>query len=134
MLKQLLKMTALFLALALPSLVYAKQFTGQDLLEDCQSAIRFVDSRGNNQFVLNGSMCMAYLDGFEDIHRIYSVLMDVKKYPNFRLYCLPANYNDLQLANVIVKYLTDNPAKVGEPASSLVIEAFTQTFPCPTSV
>jgi hypothetical protein len=116
----------------LPSVVYAKQFTGADLLEDCQAAIKFIENNGNNEFILNGSMCMAYLDGFEDVHRIYSILMEVKRYPkNLRMYCLPINTTDLQLAKVIVKYLNDYPGRIGEPAASLLIDAFALAFPCP---
>lgn len=128
MLKKLLGLVACLTA----SLVYAKQFTGEDLLEDCQAAIKFLDAPTNNEYIINGSMCMAYIDGFEDMHRIHSVLMDAKRYPkNLRMYCLPIAYTDLQLAKVIVKFLGENPGRIGVAASSLLIDAFAQAFPCP---
>jgi hypothetical protein len=47
-------------------------------------------------------------------------------------YCIRADADNDQLIRIAVKYLNDNPAKLHNPAGTLVLSAMIDAFPCKT--
>ncbi|WP_161594667.1 Rap1a/Tai family immunity protein [Marimonas lutisalis] len=45
-------------------------------------------------------------------------------------HCVPSDASNQQLRDVVVKYLSENPASRHEPARYLVWEAYREAFPC----
>ncbi len=98
--------------------------TGHELLEYCQSTLDVLDYNfGRVQMETeyhlgsNSGKCQGYIIGVNETLS--------KKH-----YCVPSNYNMLETASVVVKYLKDHPQELNCPASLLIARAYQKYFPC----
>jgi hypothetical protein len=89
-------------------------FTGNDLHEVCQSTEGFHEV-----------MCTVYIAGVNDA--MVTVIASKAIKP---LYCLPKHVDGEQLADIVRKYLKNNPASRHTAASSIVMIALRVSFPC----
>ncbi len=71
----------------------------------------------NSQNYVESSVCMGYVNGVTDSFSGY-------------LICLPPDVTTGQLVDMVKKYMNDNPAKLHEPSTSIVIDAIKKDFPC----
>jgi hypothetical protein len=70
--------------------------------------------------------CRGYVMGALDQDLLWTFAQ--KKNDNF---CWPPNVDSGQIADVVVKYLDDNPAERHYSAASLALVATMKAFPCP---
>ena len=129
-------MRALFLfafmgLLAVPHAGDAQSITGNSLFEACTS---------DNQTL--AGFCIGYLIGQTE-GQFWGALLftqgagidletgDFNSMANMMFqHCVPQDATNQQLRDVVVTYLTENPATRHETARSLVWEAYRAAFPC----
>ena len=88
--------------------------TGGQLLEDCES----------ENYFEKGS-CMGYIEGVGDSVATLANWEDFAEY-----ICTPQGVTSGQLMLVVVKNLNENPEELHMTASSLVLKALSEAFPC----
>ena len=107
---------------------------GHWLLENCGAYLRVMEGNGRGEDdLIHGGACSGYVQGFVDTNNVWFSI-----YPSVKLYCLPepANLNEgwekiyLQMIKVVNKWLEDNPASLHYNATSSMIFALKQAFPC----
>jgi len=88
--------------------------TGGQLLEDCES----------ENYFEKGS-CTGYIEGVDDS------AVTLAHWEGFAEYiCPPEGVTSGQFRKVVVKHLNENPEKLHMTASSLVLKALSEAFPC----
>jgi len=92
---------------------------GSKLLERCKA---YVDET----YIAKGGVCIGYVMGIADAHNTYSSWGYLPKQ-----YCAPSEVAGSQLVRVALKHLEEAPEGLHLAASSLVINALTEAFPCP---
>jgi hypothetical protein len=105
--------------------------TGSRLLPLCETAMKngpggtrtFKPTETNIQDAVDGTFCRGYVLGVVDS------LITINGKTEMT-YCIPANADNDQLVRIAAKYLNDNPAKLIDPASLLVIMSLIDAFPC----
>jgi hypothetical protein len=94
--------------LAVPTVASAARLDGNALLARCSTQ--------------DVKSCSIYLDGFADA---------LRESPSIaRLACIPDGVNGLQLRDVVIKLLRDEPQNRQRYAGALVMRAFTKAWPC----
>jgi len=100
---------------------------GNELLRDCKANIEVLDNpkkAGQDDFIKLTS-CLNILHGLLDMHEIYTQMFNSPK-----IFCVPESVNLGQLAQVVVKYLNDNPQILHELDTLLIIKALKNAYPC----
>lgn len=90
----------------IPFLSYADYFTGNGIMDTW-----------NNKYHESNSMIRGYFAGVQDVY-------------NGVYFCVDPEVKMSQAAEIIIKYMKDNPEKWHEAGSILVIEALNKSFPC----
>jgi hypothetical protein len=85
----------------------------------------YIDCEGDSATKPN-SRCETYVTAVSDAHIITQFQM--KQTPYF---CLPENTDAAKLTMIVRKYLADHQDRSGHAAAALVIEALSDTYPCP---
>ena len=101
-----IKVYALLMALFLPTLTYADYFSGNDIM-----------GSWNNKYHESNIMIRGYITGVQDAY-------------NGVYFCVDSEVKMSQAAEIVIKYLKDNPAKWHEAGKNLVIEALSKEFSC----
>jgi Rap1a immunity proteins len=112
--------------------------TGNELIEFCSQANYTADN--SNWFA-----CVVYVHGvYDGFVGARDLIISVKaaapaqdqegvqrtEYLLGNLICMPANVTRQQMALVVTKYLSDNPAQLNYSAASDVLTALAQAWPC----
>ena len=102
--------------------------TGTDLLRECQSEI-------------SASYCLGYINGFVSHYMITEknrVIRDAAQpeSPTWlreldRRFCLPEHSALDQMRLVYIKYVKDNPERLSDFASDMLLDSLVDAFPCP---
>ena len=127
-----MKKLALLLVVALlfvASPVMAKEdyfYLGNQLLEECNHVINALDNENTNIDQIAAALCLGYVQG---VHDLYAALKNGEFIVS--QYCKPQNAPVSQMLRVIMKYLKDHPENLNYSASSLIIKALGEAFPCP---
>lgn len=103
-----MKKWAVLACLLLPYQVEAKFRDGNDLWQFCETP-------GNDA-------CMNYVMGVMDLLEIYAQ----------KAFCPSSSVVARQTADIVSKWLRDNPAERDKTAASLVTRAVVEAFPCPS--
>jgi hypothetical protein len=108
--------------------------TGNDVLKDCQSAVRFLDNNGAPTSELYDSgWCVGWLSSvleLTEIQKQWGELSDQKPQKPLQ-FCLPASgIPAIQAARIIVKYLKDHPEQLHLDGMGLTVAALKDSFPC----
>lgn len=118
--------TCVLIAMLASQRTVAVEMTGTELLAACRSARQSV---GREQ-------CESYISGVLDGVNTYVTSLrllhpGISSYPN--LFCVPRVATKKDVVDAMVKYLTRHPSKRHFGASSEVLLAAEQAFPCPDS-
>lgn len=130
----------------------ARAADGNTLLSNCGMAVDHLDGKPSRTipeverggYVLS---CLSLLSGFRDGYA-FGAAMEPKGSgagiwgraiqgansllsANPPIICIPQPVPTSQLARVVVRYLRDNPSRLHERDTSLVLIAFADAFPCP---
>lgn len=112
----------LFAFLFCPLLGYAE--SGSKLLTSCRPAVERMNG-GTASDPMQAMFCIAYVRGVTDS---YETIKDV--YPQVGVYCEPYGVNTEQRIRITHKYLETHPEILHQEASSLVLVALREAFPC----
>jgi hypothetical protein len=93
-----------------------------ELLRQCDGRATDEDAKS-----LGRLLCLTYLDGFIQGHRLTTDLLKPAK----PLLCFPADGIELEQAQLVVaKWLREHPQDLHRSTRILVMVALTQAFPC----
>lgn len=112
---------------------------GEYLLKNCSESANYTPGRSYNvqekdiPSLINHGNCVGYINGINSSEiYIYQKQRDIAQNIKFTFprYCLPNNISMHQQILVLLKYLKENPQFLHEPAINLVLNAFSESFPC----
>ena len=106
---------------------------GHWFLENCEAYLRVMEGNSRVEDEMPTGACLGYVQGFVDTNSVW-----FKMYPSVKLYCLPETADTseawtktyIQMVKVVNKWLEDNPASLHYNATSSMIFALKQAFPC----
>jgi hypothetical protein len=99
----------------------------EELVNDCAAVERFdlQSTTAPPKDASRLSFCLGYIVGVVDMRNaLNAVSKDTSPF------CVPDDASTTQLAKVVVKYGTDHPEQLNQPALLFISEAFTQSFRC----
>ena len=102
---------AAVIALFVPTWAWASFLTGNELKDLCD---------GGNEY-----WCMAYIVGVADASGSLASWGISTRYV-----CVPNNASSKQLKSIVEKYINEHPEKLHQSASSQVLNALSEAFPC----
>ncbi len=70
-------------------------------------------------------ICLGYILSVVDTHKTFNVVTKTPKY-----FCIPRKVTSGQVQQVTIKYFKDHPEILHNSASSAVLEALNDAFPC----
>ncbi|WP_448123653.1 Rap1a/Tai family immunity protein [Pseudomonas veronii] len=97
---------------------------GNGLLKACQSAVRFSDTRVMDDEFSSG-YCFGVLQTVGEMMVVVNPILKSEKQV-----CAPKGMTNEQAARITVKYLKENPSKLHQDGSSLVVFALLDSYPC----
>ena len=104
---------------------------GSELLRNCENLLRYVDedsSSASQEVQVRALTCSSYLSGVLDTHGLYAAYS--QQQGSTPLLCLPADIDVLEVAGVVVRYLSSNPETLDRFEGSLVFLALLESFSC----
>jgi len=125
--KILIIFTAIFL-FAPPA--RSQEGSGNELLQDCRTAARISNLRGDQAFADNlraQGNCYSYIRG---VHEGIGATVALADIPD--IFCIPNQVRMGQIHDTIIQYLERNPQRRHLPAALLIIQALRNAFPCGT--
>jgi len=107
---------------------------GNEMLKKCLSYVHMLDSNANPSAIseedaVDGAYCVGYVNGMVD-DRFYWQMNEGSTLDPLKHFCLPDGVSPNQTVRVFIKWLQDNPARLHEHASHLLIDALRDGFPC----
>jgi hypothetical protein len=100
--------------------------TGNDILEACTEAMK---SGNEPQDHWKSGFCWGYINGLTAMEDFAQFLIKQDKFASFP-FCFQREMTYGQMVRVVVSYLEEHPETLHRPAAFLVLEAFTEAFPC----
>lgn len=128
--KRLLMVAAIFMIMtAIPAMAVKR--TGNDLLVDCANLIKTesIDSV-NKEKLLGIGYCIGLIDGLVTFNYVYEAVLEREGNSNMVQMCLPQRISTRQSAEIIVKYLQDNPSRLQQSGQALAAQALVTAYPC----
>jgi len=120
-----------FVTLLFTSLYAHGQFSGAEMLQNCQQAERVLDSPQGVPSTANlqqAGRCFGFMTGLEEGIEIG---VGVAGGPNAKsLFCVPPPVTYEQRLRVALLWLRNHPERLHERASLLIATAFRDAFPC----
>lgn len=114
---------------ALPAMAVNR--TGNDLLVDCANLINTESIESVSKEKLLGiGYCIGLIDGLVTFNYVYEAVLEGEGNSNMVQMCLPQRISTRQSAEVIVKYLQDNPSRLPESGQALAAQALVTAYPC----
>lgn len=104
-------------SLILPTTLYAAYWDGYKLKEMFDAYDRADNGR-------------PLATDYQDVGQVNGFVVGVHDSVEGTIICVPAKVKLGQLVGIVKKYIRDNPEKWNEPASDLVMQALSSTFPC----
>jgi len=99
---------------------------GNELLQNCNKFIQFVDNPPENPDFGQIGFCLGMVQGVMYLNYVYE-----NRLGSDALFCGPeGGINNGQASRIVVKYLKDNPQELHRHEGSLVIKAFMVAYPC----
>lgn len=107
--------------------------TGNNVLKDCQTAVRFADNNGapvSEHF--HSGWCVGWISAALELTKLHNVWTDfIGQKPALLQFCLPVSgIPVIQAVRIVVKYLKEHPEQLHEDGMSLTIAALKNDFPC----
>jgi hypothetical protein len=100
--------------------------TGEALLDQCKKVEHMDDYKVPKEDAAGVGLCLGFIRGMTDCESLRKSIDSMFT----QVMCIPQGVSDLQLAKIVVKYGNDHPKELHFPASSIVLNALTDAFPC----
>jgi hypothetical protein len=111
------------LLLCLSAVVLAEEPDGNSLLRQCRFAMDSNEAQTAEER-MGGAYCLGMVRGIYALNDYYLAL-------DRAALCPPRDVSLTRLVEVVVSYLSDNPAQLHEPDTALAVLAMQSAFPCP---
>jgi len=111
------------LLLCLSAVVPAEEPDGNSLLRQCRFAMDSNEGQTGAER-MGGAYCLGMVRGIYALNDYYVSL-------DRAVMCPPRDVSLSRLVEVVVSYLSDNPAQLHEPDTALAVLALQSAFPCP---
>lgn len=98
------------------------QYTGNDLLRDCNALIAAGDGEAADS--LSIGRCMGFMDGALQAIAMLDTVGGVETI------CPPENVPGIQFARIAVKWMKANPEELHEAAFTFLMLPIVEAFPC----
>jgi len=121
----LLVVVSLFVAAPLMAATMQTFKSGSKLLSECSPLL---SQNKNTTELLFEASCLNYIKGVFDLHQ--TLVAREKIDPHI---CKPPDADLGQIGRIIIRYIEVNPQKINITASSLILPALSEAFPCPES-
>lgn len=105
--------------------VMAKARDGNELLSQCQTAIR-ANPNVDPSEALDAGLCLGLVQGVRQTMEIYAEVL-----PKEERTCIPDGMTNGQGMRVVVKYLEDHPKTLHYSSTVLTMAAYRGAYPCP---
>ncbi|KAF3999187.1 Rap1a/Tai family immunity protein [Glaciimonas immobilis] len=92
-------------------------YTGNDIVKWSRAGDRIAENRAQSDDYWYSALLVGYAIATYDGYSGY-------------LFCSPANASSEQVVAIVKKYVNERPARWGEVASNLMIDALRESFPC----
>jgi len=114
---------------AIPAMAVKR--TGNDLLVDCANLIKTESIESVNKEKLLGiGYCIGLIDGLVTFNYVYEAVLEREGNSTMVQMCLPQRISTRQSAEIIVKYLQDNPNRLHQSGQALAAQALVTAYPC----
>jgi Rap1a immunity proteins len=114
----------LLMSVSLPVYSLNQYLNGNQLLSDCKEIIKIAENDPDYRPMPAGR-CHGYIISASDVHNAYAEWGHMK--PTF---CKPDGITSGQLVRIVMKWMEAHSESLHLAASSLVINAFNEVFPC----
>ncbi|HYY70175.1 MAG TPA: Rap1a/Tai family immunity protein [Terriglobales bacterium] len=132
--RRLVLIVAALFAAVLPAFgeITAGKITGNDVLDRCQTAVRFADNDGAPVGEhLDAGWCFCWVTGTLELTKLHNDWTTfIKQKPTLLQFCLSHSIPVIQAVRVVVKYLKEHPEQLHEDGMGLTMTALKNSFPC----
>ena len=97
---------------------------GNRLLAACRELLRGVEHAAPTTFL--GGVCTGFITGMVDMQFLYHEVNPETP----RLFCAPEGLQGEQSARVVLRFLERHPGHLYSAATSLIVQALHEAFPC----
>jgi len=128
---KLLTMIAVLTMLVAAVPAMAVKRTGNDLLIDCSNLIKTESTEAlSKEKLLGVGYCIGLIDGLVTFNYVYEAVLEREGSSNMVQMCLPERISTRKSAEIIVKYLQDNPDRLHNSGQALAAQALVTAYPC----
>lgn len=123
-------MVTLFVMLtAAPAM--AVQRSGSDIRVDCSNLLNTGSAETlSKEKILGVGYCIGLIDGLVTFNYVYETVLQAEGKGDAVQMCLPERVSTRQMAEVIVKFLDDNPSRLQDSGQALAAQALVTAYPC----
>ena len=109
----------------------AVQRSGSDIRVDCSNLINSDSAESlSKEKILGVGYCIGLIDGLVTFNYVYETVLQAEGKGEAVQMCLPERVSTRQMAEVIVKFLDDNPNRLQDSGQALAAQALVTAYPC----
>lgn len=109
----------------------AVQRSGSDIRVDCSNLINSDSAESlSKEKILGVGYCIGLIDGLVTFNYVYETVLQAEGKGEAVQMCLPERVSTRQMAEVIVKFLDDNPSRLQDSGQALAAQALVTAYPC----
>ena len=109
----------------------AVQRSGSDIRVDCSNLINSDSAESlSKEKILGVGYCIGLIDGLVTFNYVYETVLQAEGKGDAVQMCLPERVSTRQMAEVIVKFLDDNPSRLQDSGQALAAQALVTAYPC----
>ena len=109
----------------------AVQRSGSDIRVDCSNLINSDSAESlSKEKILGVGYCIGLIDGLVTFNYVYETVLQAEGKGDAVQMCLPERVSTRQMAEVIVKFLDDNPNRLQDSGQALAAQALVTAYPC----
>ncbi len=125
------KSIGLLALLLLPTVSFATDGNGIELLKACNAAVKANDSgKGKPEELIEAAHCLGLIRGHIGAGIFADSIAKKRGLPSTKLYCIPSSVSAGQTVRVVVKYLNKYPENLHYLDVDLVALALSKAYPC----
>ena len=79
----------------------------------------------------NVERCLGYITGAFDMLELHEVAIGPDGEVPKKTVCVPKGKTNVDVGQVVISYIYDNPGELNLPAAALIANALVKDFPCP---